>query len=106
MVSLRAEGAVRRGRSAPRCLLAGAPDGTWCEHGRVIFDGFVHSLPDIDPEETEEWLARLDGVVEVEGKARARYLISALLERARELQVGLPSTISTPYVNTIPPEQQ
>ena len=55
----------------------------------MIFDGFVHSLPDIDPEETKEWLASLDEVVEVEGKARARYLISALLERARGRRVIL-----------------
>jgi len=72
----------------------------------VIFDGFVHSLPDVDPAETREWLDSLDAVVTHGGKGRARYLISALLERARELQVGLPATISTPYVNTIPPEHQ
>ncbi|MEN3273776.1 MAG: pyruvate dehydrogenase component, partial [Actinomycetota bacterium] len=72
----------------------------------MIFDGFVHSLPDIDPAETKEWLESLDAVVNAQGKARARYIVSALLERARELQVGLPATISTPYVNTIPPEQQ
>ncbi|HYD10981.1 MAG TPA: pyruvate dehydrogenase (acetyl-transferring), homodimeric type, partial [Acidimicrobiales bacterium] len=72
----------------------------------MIFDGFVHAVPDVDPTETEEWLDSLDAVVEHGGKGRARYLISALLERARELQVGVPSTISTPYVNTIPPEQQ
>ena len=72
----------------------------------MIFDGFVHSLPDIDPTETQEWLESLDAVVDQHGKGRARYLISALLERARELQVGLPATISSPYVNTIPPDQQ
>jgi pyruvate dehydrogenase E1 component len=72
----------------------------------MIFDGFVHSLPDVDPEETGEWLDSLDAIVETHGRTRARYLISALLERARELQVGLPATISTPYVNTIPVDQQ
>jgi pyruvate dehydrogenase E1 component len=72
----------------------------------VIFDGFVHSLPDVDPTETREWLESLDAVVDAHGRTRARYLISALLERARELQVGLPATISTPYVNTIPVDQQ
>ena len=74
--------------------------------GDMIFDGFVHSLPDVDPGETKEWLDSLDAVVDAHGPVRARYLISALLERARERQVGLPATISTPYVNTIPPEQQ
>jgi pyruvate dehydrogenase E1 component len=72
----------------------------------MIFDGFVHSLPDTDPTETTEWLDSLDAVVDTHGRTRARYLISALLERARELQVGLPATISTPYVNTIPVDQQ
>ena len=64
--------------------------------GATIFDGFVNQLPDIDPEETQEWLDSLDGVVEVHGKTRARFLVSKLLERARELQVGFPATVSTP----------
>ncbi|MBW8826173.1 MAG: pyruvate dehydrogenase (acetyl-transferring), homodimeric type [Acidobacteria bacterium] len=72
----------------------------------MIFDGFVHSLPDVDPTETREWLDSLDAVVDTHGRTRARYLIAALLERARELQVGLPATITTPYVNTIPVDQQ
>ncbi len=72
----------------------------------MIFDGFVHQLPDIDPGETKEWLESLDAVVDVHGKTRARYLLSSLLERARELQVSFPATVSTPYVNTIPPEQE
>src|SRR4051812_49834818 len=29
-----------------------------------------------------------------------------LMERAHQLQVAFPATISTPYVNTIPPEQE
>ena len=40
------------------------------------------------------------------GQDAARYLVSKLLERARELQVGTPATVSTPYVNTIPPEEE
>ena len=72
----------------------------------MIFDGFVNQLPDIDPEETQEWLDSLDGVVDVHGKTRARFLVSKLLERARELQVGFPATVSTPYVNTIPAERE
>jgi pyruvate dehydrogenase E1 component len=72
----------------------------------MIFDGFVHQLPDVDPGETREWLDSLDAVVETHGKTRARYLLSTLLERARELQVSFPATVSTPYVNTIPREQE
>jgi pyruvate dehydrogenase E1 component len=72
----------------------------------MIIDGFVHQLPDNDPTETEEWLQSLDAVVDTQGKTRARFLLSKLLVRARELQVGTPATVSTPYVNTIPPEQE
>ncbi len=74
--------------------------------GPVIFDGFVHQLPDIDPVETQEWLESLDAVVGVRGKARAQFIVAALLERARQLQVGIPSMVSTPYVNTIPRSEQ
>src|SRR4051812_4630981 len=72
----------------------------------MIIDGFVHQLPDIDPEETQEWLDSLSAVVDAQGKTRARFLMSKLLERARELQVGHPATVSTPYVNSIPPEEE
>jgi pyruvate dehydrogenase E1 component len=72
----------------------------------MIIDGFVHQLPDIDPDETSEWLDSLDAVVDAHGRSRARFLISKLLVRARELQVGTPASVSTPYVNTITPEHE
>ncbi|MCU1395096.1 MAG: aceE [Ilumatobacteraceae bacterium] len=72
----------------------------------MIFDGFVNQLPDTDPSETKEWLDSLDAVVDVHGKTRARFLLSKLLERARDTQVSFPATVSTPYVNTIPREQE
>jgi pyruvate dehydrogenase E1 component len=72
----------------------------------MMIDGFVHQLPDTDPTETQEWLDSLDAVVDEHGTPRARFLMSKLIERARELQVGHPATVSTPYVNTIPPEQE
>ena len=72
----------------------------------MIIDGFVHQLPDVDPEETQEWLDSLSAVVDAQGKTRARFLMSKLLERARELQVGHPATVSTPYVNSIPAEEE
>ena len=70
----------------------------------LVFDGFSHQLPDIDPGETNEWLDSFDAVVEGHGRNRARYLLMRLLERAREQGVGFPATVSTPYINTIPPE--
>ena len=40
--------------------------------GDVIFDGISHQLPDIDPEETAEWVDSFDAVLDAHGKARAR----------------------------------
>ncbi len=72
----------------------------------MFIDGFVHQLPDVDPEETREWLDSLDGIVEVGGRARARYLLARLMERAREQGVGVPAMVSTDYINTIPPDEE
>ncbi|MFK7919955.1 MAG: pyruvate dehydrogenase (acetyl-transferring), homodimeric type [Ilumatobacter sp.] len=72
----------------------------------MIFDGYAHQLPDIDPTETSEWLDSLDAVVDTHGKNRARYLLSRLMSRANESQVSFPATVSTPYVNTIPREEE
>ncbi|MEY3595924.1 MAG: pyruvate dehydrogenase component, partial [Actinomycetota bacterium] len=72
----------------------------------MIFDGSMHQLPDIDPTETNEWMESLDAVIDSHGKTRARYLLSRLLERAQKNQVSFPATVSTPYVNSIPREQE
>nr|WP_242624548.1 pyruvate dehydrogenase (acetyl-transferring), homodimeric type [Micromonospora kangleipakensis] len=63
-------------------------------------------LPDIDPEETGEWVESLDGVIDERGTKRARYVMLRLLERARERQVGVPSLTTTDYINSIPPERE
>ncbi len=65
-----------------------------------------HQLPDIDPGETAEWLDSFDAVIDQHGRSRARFLLMKLLERAQAKQVDFPATVSTPYVNTIPPEQE
>jgi pyruvate dehydrogenase E1 component len=72
----------------------------------VITDGLPSQLPDIDPDETQEWLDSLDAVVGHAGRDRARYLMLRLLERSREQQVGVPSLRSTDYINTIPPQRE
>jgi pyruvate dehydrogenase E1 component len=72
----------------------------------IISNGLPTQLPDIDAEETQEWLDSLDAVVDQRGRNRARYLMLALLQRARERQVGVPSLRSTDYINTIPPEAE
>ncbi len=72
----------------------------------MIIDGFTHQLPDTDPEETREWLESLDTVINAGGAARARFLMAKLIERARAQNVGVPASVSTPYINTIPPEHE
>ena len=74
------------------------------EEAGPILNGIPSQLPDIDPEETQEWLDSLDGVVDEGGRTRARYVMLKLLERARQRQVGVPSLTATDYINTIPPE--
>jgi pyruvate dehydrogenase E1 component len=72
----------------------------------MTFDAFLHQLPDADSAETGEWLESLDALVASEGTVRARFVIGKLLERARRLQVPVPSLVSTPYINTIPPDEE
>ncbi|MGC4855929.1 pyruvate dehydrogenase (acetyl-transferring), homodimeric type [Micromonospora sp. DT4] len=72
----------------------------------VISDGLPSQLPDIDPEETSEWVESLDGVIDERGAKRARYVMLRLLERARERQVGVPPLTTTDYINTITPERE
>jgi len=71
---------------------------------RVIRDGVASYLPDIDADETSEWLESFDDLLTRSGPARARYLMLRLLERAGEQRVAIPALTSTDYVNTIPTE--
>jgi len=72
----------------------------------IISDGLPTQLPDIDADETREWIESFDNVVRTRGRVRARYVMLRLLERAREQQVGVPGLRSTDYINTIPPERE
>ncbi len=69
-------------------------------------NGFLGNFPDIDSQETAEWLESLETVNNVAGKTRARYLLGRLNHRASQLQLGTSQTTSTDYVNTIPAEDQ
>ncbi|HEY1641092.1 MAG TPA: pyruvate dehydrogenase (acetyl-transferring), homodimeric type, partial [Streptosporangiaceae bacterium] len=72
----------------------------------IISDGLPSQLPDIDPDETREWIESFDNVVRTRGRGRARYVMLRLLERARAQQVGVPGLRSTDFINTIPPERE
>ena len=68
----------------------------------MIRDGVASYLNDSDPEETNEWMDSLDGLLQESSPERARYLMLRLLERASAKRVSLPPMTSTDYVNTIP----
>ncbi len=72
----------------------------------VIHEGLPTQLPDIDPDETQDWLDSFDALLDERGRDRARYVMLRLLARARETQVGVPALRSTDYINTIPPERE
>ena len=71
-----------------------------------ILNGIPTQLPDIDPDETREWVESLAGLVHAQGRDRARYVMLRLLEGARAMNVGVPSLTTTDYINTIPFEQE
>ncbi|MEM5496875.1 pyruvate dehydrogenase (acetyl-transferring), homodimeric type [Paraglaciecola mesophila] len=62
--------------------------------------------PDVDPQETQEWLDALDAVLEEEGIDRAHYLLESLVEKARRNGAYLPYDATTAYINTIPAGQE
>ncbi|WCZ32916.1 pyruvate dehydrogenase (acetyl-transferring), homodimeric type [Corynebacterium massiliense] len=67
-----------------------------------IRDGVASYLNDNDPEETQEWMDSLDGLLAESSPERARYLMLRLMERATAQSVPLPSVTNTDMVNTIP----
>ena len=62
----------------------------------MIFDGFVHQLPDIDPTETQEWLDSLEGVIEVDGPERTHFLLNRVMDGARRKSAPVPYSANTP----------
>ena len=62
--------------------------------------------PDVDPQETQEWLDSLETVFEEEGAERAHFLLEALIDKARRSGAHLPYDATTAYINTIPVAQE
>ena len=66
----------------------------------------MDNIPDLDPQETREWLDALEGVLAAEGPDRAHFLIEALIDKARRSGAYLPFSANTAYINTIPVDKQ
>lgn len=64
------------------------------------------SQHDIDPTETEEWLAAFQSVIQFSGKQRAQFLLDTLLNKASQLGSMTPYALTTPYRNTIPKDAE
>jgi pyruvate dehydrogenase E1 component len=65
-------------------------------------DPYMALTPDIDQQETQEWLESLDSVLENEGTERAHFLLETMVDKARRSGAYLPYNATTGYVNTIP----
>ncbi|MDP9111029.1 MAG: pyruvate dehydrogenase (acetyl-transferring), homodimeric type, partial [Candidatus Eremiobacteraeota bacterium] len=59
-----------------------------------------------DPQETSEWIEAMQGVLHNEGPARAQELIERLVEAAQRGGAHVSLGLSTPYVNSIGPDEQ
>mgnify|MGYP000178545747 CR=1 FL=1 len=62
--------------------------------------------PDLDSQETREWMDALSAVIEKAGPERAHFLLEELLEEARQHSIDMPFSANTGYVNTIEPEAE
>ena len=63
-------------------------------------------LSKLEAIETQEWLDSLDHILQQGGPGRVRRLLRQLQIHAQETGVKLPFTANTPYINTIPAEEQ
>ncbi|HEY1653934.1 MAG TPA: pyruvate dehydrogenase (acetyl-transferring), homodimeric type [Candidatus Tumulicola sp.] len=63
-------------------------------------------VQDPDPAETKEWVEAMRGVVTVEGPDRARALIGRIVDEAQRNGAYVSLGLETPYINTIPVEEQ
>ena len=61
---------------------------------------------DTDPQETAEWRDSLESVIKHMGPERAQFLLDTLSTVAQQAGVGSVGGVTTPYINTIRPEDQ
>src|SRR5579862_193471 len=61
---------------------------------------------DRDPQETSEWIEAFEQLRIYHGEERARYIVRQLHRNALQNAVELPELVQTPYVNSIPVDEQ
>src|SRR5664279_2778334 len=62
--------------------------------------------PDLNPQETSEWVEAFEQVLDQAGPNRASYLLDLLLDHAAQAGVTVPGRFTTPYLNTIPVHEE
>jgi pyruvate dehydrogenase E1 component len=66
----------------------------------------MDAVRDEDPLETQEWRDALGSVLAFEGPERVHFLLSEIVTEARRQGAPVPYSANTPYLNTIPPQQE
>ncbi|MGH9675163.1 MAG: pyruvate dehydrogenase (acetyl-transferring), homodimeric type, partial [Bryobacteraceae bacterium] len=61
---------------------------------------------DLNPQETGEWIEALDEIIDDVGPERARFLLQRLIDRAGTHGLTAYGSLTTPYINTIPKEEE
>ncbi|EBA08346.1 pyruvate dehydrogenase (acetyl-transferring), homodimeric type [Sagittula stellata] len=61
---------------------------------------------DLDPVESQEWQEAIEDVIERDGADRAHFLLDKAVQRARAAGTRLPFSATTPYQNTISPDDE
>jgi len=69
-------------------------------------NNLIDQLVDLDPQETAEWKASLDSLLQAAGPTRARYIMLSLLQHAQENKLGVGALRTTDYINTIPSSRE
>ncbi|HEY0984975.1 pyruvate dehydrogenase (acetyl-transferring), homodimeric type [Schlesneria sp.] len=64
------------------------------------------TVPAIDPQEMDEWLESVDDLLHRYGPEALSQLLTQLYSRAQAQNVPVVPALTTPYVNTIPPEAE
>src|SRR5665213_1041259 len=90
-------------KTPPSCSLARKTLPLRCT---LMLKPRVEAPDDLNPQETAEWVEALDEIIDQVGPDRASYLLDHLMERAANLGVRVPLRWNTPYINTIPPEDE
>ncbi len=71
-----------------------------------MIEAIENEFTELESIETREWIESLDYVIEQHDPRRVRNLLESLREHAQAAGIKIPPAINTPYINTIPVEEQ